>query len=1192
MAKNWTENQRKAIFANGGSVLVSAAAGSGKTAVLVQKIIELITSEENPVDVDRLLVVTFTRAAASEMRERVSQAVNALLENDPGNPNLLRQKQMISKANISTIDSFCIDLAREYFYKLNIKQDFRIADSNELKVLENEAMEDTLEYFYDNGEDDFKNLVKAFSSPRDDKPLINIISRVHTFLLSHPFPEKWLSQKLSMYNAHGDVSSTVWGEEIISYSLSAVEYCMKICETASVAIKSTSELINEKCNLLFHTYGDFLKKLAVLLKEKNWDSIRGFLNSYDNGRLTFPKKFQDDGLKNQIKNCRENIKKTVEDLQKLFVWNQQECKEDILTLKPLVSTLFECVTYYGERINKLKLDKNIADFSDIEHFMIRLFVKDYSEDKMPVLTDTAKEVSKRFDYIMVDECQDVNEVQDLIFLSISKEENNLFMVGDVKQSIYGFRQAMPEIFLSRKNAYPIFDGNKNSYPAKIILDKNFRSRRGIAEGINFIFSHLMSEEVGDMEYTQEEVLNPAATFEEKDDFEINLTLIDRDSYDSQIDFTLLEARYIALKIQKMVLSKYQITENGHQRDARYGDFAILLRSTAKTSDTYVSELMSLGVPAFSETKGSFFESDEIKIMINFLKVLDNPIQDIPLLSLMMSPIYGFTADDMAEIRCFERYGNLYSAVSAFADHGNEKARDFQKEISYFRSFSVTHSVEELIREIYEQTAYPAIVSAVEIRQNAVKNLNLLCEYAAQYESGGYKGLSAFTHYLDKIKECGCDFEAGSLVNGEITNTVKVMSIHSSKGLEFPVCFIAATSRKFNKKDLSNDVLLHSNMGVGIKKRDNLCRFTTMPREGVALNISKSQMSEELRVLYVALTRAKEKLFVVSSQKNPQSYLEKLSSKISIGGNIPPYAVKNAQSISDWIFMCGLINPENSQLSSIADMSNIYKAEYNGNNEWEIDIVDKTSCDLENCAGVFPAEIFAMEDIMSEAPPENFMKTLEERINFKYPFEPLVELPTKVSASDMAHRDHKGIFSKVLQKPAFLSQKELTAVQRGTAFHKFLQYCSFQNASVNPADEIQRLKNIEYLTCAEADSISVSEVEKFMNSSLSKRILQSKEVMREFRFISQISAKEFNENIESIFENEKILLQGAVDLAFEEDGSLVIVDYKTDRVTDILKLKEVYEKQLLLYKKAMEECTDYKVKECIIYSLYLSDYLSL
>ena len=1190
MSRNWTENQKNAIFANNGSVLVSAAAGSGKTAVLVQKIIELITSNENPIDVDRLLVVTFTRSAAAEMKERVSLALNSLLKEDPYNQNLLRQKQLIYKANISTIDSFCIEIIREYFYALDINKDFRLTDDHELKVLENEAMESTIETFYNENTDEFKNLVKAFASPRDDKTLKDTIHKVYTFLRSHPFPDKWLNEKFRMYDVTKNIADTVWGKEIFDYSKTAVNYCRNVCDNATIAIGNSDGLNSGSVVNTFAYYSDFIDSLAKLLDDGNWDKVHNFLKDFINPKMVFPKKFSDEFTKNQLKNIRDNIKETIGEVQKLFYWSEQECREDIAHLAPLVRTMFDCVSYYNKQIDARKRSKNILDFADVEHLMIRLFVNGYDENGKPILTDKAKEVSKRFDHIMVDECQDVNEVQDLIFRAISKDENNLFMVGDVKQSIYGFRQAMPEIFLARKNSYTQYSNELDNYPSKIILDKNFRSRAGIATGINFIFEKLMSVEVGDMEYTDEEVLNPAASFPENNENCINLTLIDRSSYNSEIEPAVLEARYIALKIQEMVLSKYQITDGGKLRDAQYGDFAILLRSTSMTSDIYVKELTNLGVPAFSEDKGSFFDTKEIKVMLNFLRVLDNPVQDIPLLSVMMSPMYGFTADELAEIKIDNRYKNLYSSLKTYADKGNEKAISFLNEISSLRNFAVTHKVDELIDKIYEITAYPSIISAVETRPNAVKNLNLLCDYASEYESSGYKGLSSFIHYLDKMQECGCDYKAGALVNGSVTNTVKVMSIHASKGLEYPVCFLALTSKRFNRTDLTKDVLLHSELGIGIRKRDGLKRYTTMSREGVSIVISKNQMSEELRILYVALTRAKEKLFILNSQENIDKYLEKLSTKVYLGGNIPSYAVKNSISMGDWLFMCGLINPNNNTLSLRALMDNFYKSPVTDeNNVWDIDIIDSTVVDLEDVVNIIPADIFS-DDILSEQPDDNFVDVLKERVNFNYKFAPVINLPTKVSASELAHKGQESLYSKILQRPAFASADKLSSTEKGTAFHNFLQYCDFNKAKENSQEEINRLKTIGFLTDKQAESIDCSAVDKFLNGSLGQRILKSKEIFREFRFMTYINAENVNADIPVDFKDEKILLQGAVDLAFVEDDQLVIVDYKTDRVKDITKLKDVYSKQLELYKIAMEKSTDYKVKECIIYSLYLDEFI--
>lgn len=1190
MSRDWTDNQRNAIFANNGSVLVSAAAGSGKTAVLVQKIIELITSNEKPIDVDRLLVVTFTRSAASEMKERVSNALNSLLKEDPFNANLLRQKQLIHKANISTIDSFCIEIVREYFYNLDINKDFRLTDDHELKVLESEAMEHTIETFYNENTQEFKNLVKAFASPRDDILLKETIHKVYTFLRSHPFPNKWLNEKFQMYDVTKNIVDTVWGKAILEYSKSAVEYCYNVCTNGNVIINKDSTLTSGSVVNGFAYYLDFVNSLKILLSEDSWDKISNFLKDFYNPKLVFPKKYTDEFTKNQLKNIRDNIKSTIEEIQKLFYWSEQECKEDIAHLAPLVKTMFDCVSFYSKQIDQLKRNKNILDFADVEHFMIRLFVEGYDENGKPVLTDIAKEVSKRFDHIMVDECQDVNEVQDLIFRAISKDENNLFMVGDVKQSIYGFRQAMPEIFLARKNTYDLYNTESDNYPSKIILDKNFRSRKGIAAGVNFIFERLMSVEVGDMEYTEEEVLNPAAKFEDNCENCINLTLINRDSYDPGTEPAVLEARYIALKIQEMVLSKYQITDGGKLRDVQYGDFAVLLRNTSKTSDIYVNELTNLGVPAYSEDKGSFFDTKEIKVMHNFLRVLDNPVQDIPLLSVMMSPMYGFTADEMAEIKIGNRYKNLYTALKTYADKGNQKAISFLEEITALRTFAVTHKVDELINNIYEITGYKAIISAVETRPNAVKNLNLLCEYASQYEANGYKGLSSFIHYIEKMQECGCDYKAGALVSGSITNTVKVMSIHGSKGLEFPVCFLALTARQFNRKDLSKDVLLHSELGIGVRKRDGLKRYTTMSREGVSIVLSKNQMSEELRVLYVALTRAKEKLFVINSQKKIEKYLSNLSSKIYIGGSIPSYAVKNASSMGDWLFMCGLVNPNNNKLSSMALMDNLYKSSIkDDNNVWDIDIVDSSVVELDDVQSIIPASIFT-EDVLSEQPDSDFVNVLKDRVNFEYKYSSVINLPTKVSASEIAHKGQEKLYSKILQKPAFLSEENLSATERGTAFHCFLQYCDFAKAQDNSVEEINRLQELNYLTKKQAESIDTNAVSLFINSSLGKRILNSQEILREFRFMTYINAKDIEPDIAKDFQEEKILLQGAVDLAFEDNGQLVIVDYKTDRVKDVGKLKEVYAKQLELYKTAMEKSTDYKVKECIIYSLYLNDFI--
>lgn len=1192
MPRNWTNNQKNAIHAKGGSILVSAAAGSGKTAVLVERVIQLITDVHTPVDVDRLLVVTFTRAAAAEMKNRVDAALDHLLEQEPFNKNLLRQKQLMYKANISTIDHFCINLAREFFYKLGIKQDFRIADDNELRILESEAMDAVLEQFYSGGDPAFYRLAEVFSSVKDDKMLRDVIHRIYTFLRSHPFPEKWLDEKLQMYVCPENVMESPWGIVISEYTASALQFALEIVRKEISHLKGISALADAKCTDLFLQYKKFLEDALRTLAEKQWDMFRGKINGFSAGRLVFPKKLEDDSLKEQVKNSRTTVKDTVVSVQKLYVWSQEDCKKDISELRPLVTVLFDCVKKYTQQIEERKQRKNIADFADIEHFMIRLFIADYSQkEKTFTLTEEAGLISERFDEIMVDECQDVNEVQDLIFRAISKRETNLFMVGDIKQSIYGFRQAMPEIFLARKNMYAPYDAANPLFPSKIILDKNFRSRKGIAGGVNFLFSRLMSETVGDMEYTEEEVLNPMAQFEETAEPEIGLVLLERESYDPDLSFYVLEARYIALQIYKMVISGYPVTENGVQRPAQYGDFAVLLRSASMTSNIYVRELTNLGIPAYSETKDSFFSAKEIQVALHFLKVIDNPLLDVSLLSVLMSPVYGFTADDLAQIRCNSRKSSLYRSLVLAAENGMEKCRRFLEELSELRTLSVTLSVGDLIDCLYERTGYPDIVCAAETRSNAAKNLQLLKEYAVSFEENGYKGLSSFVHYIERMEECGCDLASGSLVDAEMTNTVKVMSIHASKGLEFPVCFLAAASKKFNKTDLRDQVLLHSGLGIGVKRKDGLCRYSTMPREAVALEIARSQMSEELRVLYVAVTRAKEKLIVLSSQNDCRRYLEKLSTNLSEGGTLSGYVVQNANSISDWIFLCGLAHPNTRVFSRWIHMDPILKSPEILEDAWDGQIVTKDVLDLDGDQNL-PSGMPQMDLSRLEQIDPAFIKTMDQRIRYVYAYAPLIHLPMKVAASELAHKDVSGVFDKVLKRPSFLSDLSLNAAEQGTAFHAFLQYCDFQAARGDLSREINRLKENKRLTEAQANALPKEKVAAFIKSAFMERVLQSSEIFREFRFTAEIKGSAVDDTLNGAFAEEPVLLQGAVDLAFVEDGKLVIADYKTDRVQDIQRLKELYQKQLLLYKEAMQQCTDYQVKDCILYSLSLNTYLSV
>ena len=572
-------------------------------------------------------------------------------------------------------------------------------------------------------------------------------------------------------------------------------------------------------------------------------------------------------------------------------------------------------------------------------------------------------------------------------------------------------------------------------------------------------------------------------------------------------------------------------------------------------------------------------------MLNFLRCIDNPSLDIPLLSVMCSPVYSFTVDELAKIKGNNRHTNLYSAVAAYAKNDGRTA-EFLKELNLLKTYSCTCSVDELLGRIYELTSFSAVISAID-GSKGIKNLNLLREYARGFESGGYRGLSAFITYMDKLIENGADLESSSGANGENKNTEKVISIHKSKGLENPVCFIACSSKKFNKTDLSADVLFDSKAGLGIRRVDGFCRYNTLPRMAVGVEISENEIAEEMRVLYVALTRAKEKLIVISSQKDPKDYLVKLNSKLA-GGLIDPYAVMKARSISDWVSMCALVHPLHNELRmklqiGESDLMGTASEEL----PWQINFIspsdfvsetDERSNDVKNNSD-------------NEIYDNSVIDLLKERTGFVYRNQAVLKIPQKVSASELAHNEGDS-FDKIFLKPAFMSKGNTSAVEKGTAHHKFLQFCNFKDAKNNLQAELDRLLSENILTQEQFDAINKEEVQKFLDGSLAKRITASPLIMREERFTVNIKAGMLDSTLEGDSADTRVVMQGAVDLIFKEDNELVVVDYKTDRVRDISRLKELYAKQLNLYKLAVEEFTDYKVKECIIYSIHLNDYIAV
>lgn len=1186
MAKvRWTENQLNAINARKGAVLISAAAGSGKTAVLVERVIDMITDPVNPVDADRFLVVTYTRAAAGEMKDRIAARLEELLTADPLNENLHRQQLLLGRASISTIHSFCSDLVREYFYTLDIPADFRIGEEQELTVIKNAAIQNVLEEEYKNKDSIFDKTVEVFSSVRDDKILQNIVLMLYEFLRSHPFPESWIAEKISMYDLTLSADRTEWGKTILARAEMSAEFIQSLNAMSLKMLDDEPKLRDSKFGEKIRDDSIFIETLINRIGSRNWNDIIHHLNTYDPGRLTPPRGFADNEVKVTVSGYRKIVKSTVDEICSLFFRNNEQCMDDIADLAPVVRKLFDIMEKFSVEFSALKKEKSLADFSDLEHWALKLLVK--NTDNGIEFTEIAKDISSRFDYVMVDEYQDANTIQDTIFKAVSDNDKKLFVVGDVKQSIYRFRQAMPEIFINRKDRYSTYNPNNEKYPAKIILDRNFRSREGVTEGVNFVFKNLMSRSVGDIDYTSEEELVAGASYDEDKGNAVSFHLLSLENSESK-DSDIEEARYIGGLIYKMTETQ-EITDKQGTRKARFGDFCILLRGAKAHGQTFVEELNKLGIPAFSETSDSFFSAHEVQVMLSLLRVIDNPVRDIPLAAVLMSPIFGFTADELAGFRVKYPKGSLYSLLLSENNSNNEKTKTFTDTLSRLRKISSSVTTDVMLNRIYEETSYPDIVCAAEDGEYRRKNLRLLLQYAKNYEQSGYRGLSGFIKFMDRLQENGCDLAAADRHSDSNDNAVNIMTIHKSKGLEYPICIVANLARRINT-DCTNEVLLHNELGLGVRRKDekNLCRYTTMPREAVALEIKRNEMSEELRVLYVAMTRAKERLVLVGSVSDAEKYVAKVAEKLAYDGTVSPYTVSSASRICDWIVDCLLVHPCGSVLRNMAGYNGAVS--YDITPDWDIFVVDDLTAEQirPHCTEFEKTndmDLSFKEE--GEKTEKEILKIITSRLNKRYKYQEMTEIPVKVSASAIAHKESELSFVAV-SVPAFMKESKLSGAEKGTALHTFVQYCDFNRAMASVENEIERLTEKGFITKLQADAINRTSVESFLNSKLMERMLSSPMLERECRFTVEIPAGVADDTLEFPYNEELIVLQGAVDCIFEENGRIVIVDYKTDRVKFADELVTHYAPQLKLYKLAVEQITGKAVSECLIYSFCLKE----
>lgn len=1221
----WTKEQLSAIETRNSNLLIAAAAGSGKTAVLVERIIRIITDEENPVDIDKLLVVTFTSAAASEMRERIASAITKALEKNPNSTNLQKQLTLLSRANITTMHSFCLEVIRNNFQVIDLDPSFRILDETEGVLLKNEILDDLLEEKYENDDINFLNLVEAYSNSKNDDKLKEIVLDLFKFSMSGPWPEKWLKDKSEEFNINDidELNETSWVKVIKENAKIELEGLISMTNKALELSSETSGL--EPYVDTFNDDISIIKNIYYSL-DKGLNELYEAFNDYEFSKLKTVRKsnVSDISVQEMVKNIRADVKKKLEKIRDgVFFMHPEEMLIAMKSLYPLMKELASLVIEFGEKFGKSKKEKGVLDFNDLEHLCLKILTSEES--------NVSQKFKEYFYEVLVDEYQDSNNVQEAIIDLVSRKYGknpNVFMVGDVKQSIYRFRQAKPELFLEKYNTYSLTEGKDR----KIQLYKNFRSRKEIINGVNFIFKMLMSKEVGELEYTDEEALNLGANFKEYEGEgetggDLELHILDKSDEKSEEDLEEeedigainLEARIVAKRIKElinpeegkmpfMVAYKNEKGEDDY-RPLAYKDIVILLRATKNWSEVFLDELGMEGIPVYADTGTGYFESIEIRTIMSLLKVVDNPMQDVPMISLLRSPIMNFTPEELGNIRLVNKekyfYENMQTIVLGEVEVDEdlkEKCKGFIEKLDTWRERSTFMPIDEFIWYIYMDTAYYGFVGAMPNGVLRQANLRVLFQRAKQYEDTSFKGLFNFINFINKLRKSSGDMGSAKIL-GENEDVVRIMSIHKSKGLEFPVVFLSGTGKQFNLMDLNKNILYHDDLGLGpdfvdVEKRVS---YSTIAKESIKQKIKFETLSEEMRILYVAFTRAKEKLIITGATSNLGRWANKCCNAAALNEDrIISSEVSKGKSYLDWLGMalCKHRNGESIR-EQVGPMDISIKDDLS---TWKINIWKKTDLLVDKVQENVDEN--KEKDLWINFDCETVDKKIYNRLNFIYPFKSSTTIKSNFSVSDLKKKNQeeleivnsKNLYSeKIIAKPKFLQEERgLTPSERGTAMHFVMQKLDFNR--VNTIEEIEnQIREMvinELLSEEEFKGIRAKKIYNFFKSNLGKRVLKSYEsgekVYKELPFYTEISAKKTDPNLSNIPESEKVRLQGVIDLFFYEGNNVILVDYKTDYVErgkedDLI---EKYKAQIQYYKEALSKITGKIVTESYLYSFFL------
>lgn len=1218
----WTDDQWSAITARGDNLLVAAAAGSGKTAVLVERLIRMVGDETNPIDVDRLLVATFTKAASEEMRHRIREALEKKLASEGESEHIARQLALLPRASITTLHAFCMDIVRRNFVEVGLDPNFRIGNEIEIELLRQDVLETVLEQYYANNDAAFYAFVESFTSDRSDSKIYELILELHTFSQSHPWPEHWLRTSLAPFKKAAEESISV--DEKLQFWTGILLDSLKLeLESARGDLQLALQICMQEAGLgaYVQKLADELGMLDPLLEaafNEDWEVCGESFAAINWGRLPSVKKDEvDEATKNQVTGLRDGVKKALSKIQTdWFGRSAEEHAQDITKTVPILEVLIDLTLDFAKAYEAAKREKAIVDFNDLEHYTLHILRDASSTPEKLLPSAVAKEYQERFAEVLLDEYQDTNQVQEAIVQLLSKTApGNRFMVGDVKQSIYRFRLAEPGLFLKKYEQYEQINAlSGNDGGVRIDLARNFRSRRQVVDGINFIFRQLMQPEVAEINYDDAAELKLGATYpeathncevvliqdgvqelsyEEEDEEELVATATE----DEQVllSKTQKEARFVANRIHEYMEQGFEVYDGKAKsnRKLQYRDIVILVRSPRSVAPVFEEELKLAGIPCYAELNTGYFAAVEVETMVSLLHVVDNPNQDIALAAVLRSPLYGLTTEQLAQIRVAAPKGSFYEAVLVRAQEDALLQR-MLTQLERWRDQARSVPLSEFLWSVYRETGYYDGVGGWSGGVQRQANLRALIDRAKQFEASSYRGLFRFLRFIERLRESGSDLGTAQAIS-EREDVVRIMSIHKSKGLEFPVVFLSGVSKKFNEADMRVPFMMHRELGFGPKAIDPVRRisYPTLAHQAIGQKMRKEMLAEEMRILYVALTRAKEKLIITGTVGDSTKQIEKWARFLSVSElQLPQAALFKGRSYLDWLGPALIRHPH---AKVWRDQVGATAMNLRGEDpsEWTMTFVSETaSVGTQQALQIDPTLLAALRKAEPLPTREPVDAALIRQLNWQDPEHKASTVYAKISVSELKRMTEDPTpgdelvpppMQVKLDRPKFLQEFKLTPTERGTAYHTVMQHMPFEMGGLQIPSFMDNLVSQQLLTEAQRQRVDAEHLQTFVKSPLYTQLAQADAVYRELPFSLGIPAGELHPELSGDSATKPILMQGVIDCLFEIDGNLHLLDYKTDRVTTTpADIGERYRKQLELYARAIEQMTGRKVAQRILY----------